>query len=374
MKEEEKKKKSSYLCLCLRYCHYAVKDKKNLVIIYTQYCEFAACIIMALITKAANKSSTYFTIRMLGYRFQSTQHQQDSEKHFDDEQFPVLNFKQVKSQRIARRKAFRPDVPPPRTQQMATDQDWGAVWPGPKSFNPSAVPLPLRQGYVEQKNKIPPGKFANAELMKIPNFLHLTPPVIKKQCEALKQFCTPWPVGLDTEAKMKRHFPVDFISSDYCHALPTIRNPLSRIVTIQLKLESLTLDQHAKDKLLRLVGERYNSDTDVLTLVADRCPLKKQNYDYAMYLLTALYHESNMVEPWEETKSEADMEYYAFQRNRSKISSESILNWGKSKEDTHREAPVEYANSVEQLFNDGENEYNLQKYKEQTLLLLGIAK
>jgi len=33
---------------------------------------------------------------------------------------------------------------------------------------------------------ISPGKYANAELMKIPNFLHLTPAHVKKHCEALK--------------------------------------------------------------------------------------------------------------------------------------------------------------------------------------------
>jgi len=33
---------------------------------------------------------------------------------------------------------------------------------------------------------IAPGKYANAELMKIPNFLHLTPAHVKKHCEALK--------------------------------------------------------------------------------------------------------------------------------------------------------------------------------------------
>lgn len=257
---------------------------------------------------------------------------------------------------------------------MATDQDWGAVWPGPKTFVPATVPLQLRQGYISKKHQVPPGKFANAELMKIPNFLHLTPPVIKQQCEALKQFCTPWPKGLETEEKMKQHFPVDYISTDYCHALPTIRNPLSRIVTVQLKVDTLKLNKHAKDKFLRLVGERYNPDTDVLTLVTDRCPLKKQNYDYAMYLLTALYHESNVVEPWEDTKTEADMEYYDFQRNVAKVNSESILNWGKSEGDSRQEAPTSYATAVEQLFNDGENEYNLQKYKEQTVQLLGLAK
>jgi small subunit ribosomal protein S35 len=45
--------------------------------------------------------------------------------------------------------------------------------------------LPLHQGWVKP-GKTAPGKFANAELMKIPNFLHLTPPAIKRQCEALK--------------------------------------------------------------------------------------------------------------------------------------------------------------------------------------------
>jgi len=34
---------------------------------------------------------------------------------------------------------------------------------------------------------IAPGKYANAELMKIPNFLHLTPAHVKKHCEALKR-------------------------------------------------------------------------------------------------------------------------------------------------------------------------------------------
>ena len=30
-----------------------------------------------------------------------------------------------------------------------------------------------------------------------------------------------------------------------------------------------------------------------------RCPTRKQNIDYTNYVLTALYHESNKVEPWE---------------------------------------------------------------------------
>lgn len=173
---------------------------------------------------------------------------------------------------------------------MPMDQDWGSVWPGPRSFHPATVPLPLHQGFV--KKGAPPNKYGNLELMKIPNFLHLTPPVIKRQCEALKQFCTKWPEALDTDEKCTKHFPLEVSTSDYCHSSPTIRDPLSRIVTLKIKLSSLSLDTHAKDKFLRLVEERYDETTDTVTIVTDRCPTRKQNYDYAMYLLTALYHES----------------------------------------------------------------------------------
>lgn len=122
--------------------------------------------------------------------------------------------------------------------------------------------------------------------MKVPNFLHLTPPVISRQCEAIKKFCTPWPKGLETEEKQEKHFPLKVISSDYIYGFPTIRNPYSRIVTIKLRLNRLNLNEHARDKFLRLVDSRYNDATDELTIVTNRCPLKKQNYDYAIYLLT----------------------------------------------------------------------------------------
>lgn len=122
-------------------------------------------------------------------------------------------------------------------KRMKETQDWGAVWSGPKSFHPSVVPFPIRQGYVRAHSKVlpPPDGYGNAELMKIPNFLHLTPPAVKKQCEAIKRFCTPWPENLETDAKCEHHFPIEFITSDYCHGLPTIRNPLARIIALQVR-------------------------------------------------------------------------------------------------------------------------------------------
>ena len=60
----------------------------------------------------------------------------------------------------------------------------------------------------------------------------------------------------------------------------------------QVNLKYLDLDYHARDKLLRLVGNRHDKATDEVAIVADRCPLSSQNADYCHYLLTVVYNES----------------------------------------------------------------------------------
>lgn len=210
--------------------------------------------------------------------------------YFRFSEFRVLELYSQKRAMQEKRKTRKISVPPPRATDMPVDQDWPSVWPGARTFHPATVPLPLRQGY--QEKGVPPNKYANAELMKIPNFLHLTPPAIQRHCEALKQFCTKWPTTLEDKEKCTKHFPVEIITSDYCYSSPTIRDPLARIVSLQVKLSSLYLDTHAKDKLLRLLGNKYNPETDIITITADRCPTRKQNLEYAWYLLTAVYHES----------------------------------------------------------------------------------
>lgn len=140
-----------------------------------------------------------------------------------------------------------------------------------------------------------------------------------------------------------------------------------------MKLATLNLDAHAKDKFLRLVGDRYDPETDDITIVTDRCPLRKQNYDYAQYLITALFHESWMREPWEDTKSEVDMEVYIWSCNKSKETSEAILNWGTTSGDDKRSPHLEYAQSVEKLINEGENSYNLDNYKKEVLKLFNLT-
>lgn len=128
------------------------------------------------------------------------------------------------------------------------------------------------------------------------------------------------------------------------------------------------MDAHARDKFLRLIGQRYNTDTDIVTITVDRCPTKKQNFEYAQYLLTALYHESYIREPWEDKKIEDDMEYYDWEQNVSKKRAETILRWDKAVD-----APIpstdSYAKSVERVLNEDETIENVSKYKEQVLKL-----
>lgn len=138
-----------------------------------------------------------------------------------------------------------------------------------------------------------------------------------------------------------------------------------------MKLATLKLDAHAKDKFLRLVGRRYNPETDDITIVTNRCPLRKQNYDYTQYVLTALFHESWIKEQWEDTKAEIDMEVYIWSRNKSKVTSEAVLNWNISDDKTKSPAP-EYGRSVERIINEGENSYNLDSYKQEVLKLLNL--
>lgn len=291
-------------------------------------------------------------------------------KQHKEEEFRVLNLRPHTRQAVVRRQFRKMPSLPPRFKQMPTDQDWGNVWPGPKTFHPASVPLPMRQGFTEG-GKAAPGKFVNAELMKIPNFLHLTPPVVRRQCEAIKQFCTLWPKGIENEEKMEKHFPLRVITTDYCLSSPTVRNTLARVVALKVKLAQLNLDEHARDKFLRLVKARYNKETDEVTIVTDRCPLRKQNFDYAMYLLTALCHESRTVEAWEAEKGLDDMEQYVWNQNKSKETSEAILNWGR-KEEERVAAPEKYATAVERLINEGENLPNVKQYKESVLELLGL--
>nr|XP_033809185.1 28S ribosomal protein S35, mitochondrial [Geotrypetes seraphini] len=269
----------------------------------------------------------------------------------------------------------------PRTEKMTEDQDWSNVYPTAAAFKPSVVPLPVRMGYPVNRG-VPPDKKGNLELIKIPNFLHLTPVAIKKHCAALKDFCTEWPAVLDSDEKCEQHFPIEIETADYISAGLSLRNPKARIVTLSVKLSSLNVDDHAKKKLIKLVGERYCKNTDTLTITTDRCPLRRQNYDYGMYLLTVLYHESWKTETWESEKTEADMEEYIWENSVSeKTLLETLCRMTTSEgaTDINREELIDsalvkdYKNSVESLKNEGETEDKIYIYKESVKKLLNLS-
>uniref|UniRef100_M3Y3C9 Small ribosomal subunit protein mS35 mitochondrial conserved domain-containing protein n=1 Tax=Mustela putorius furo TaxID=9669 RepID=M3Y3C9_MUSPF len=271
--------------------------------------------------------------------------------------------------RLLRRKAL-----PSRVEKMTVDQDWPSVYPVATPFKPSAVPLPIRMGYPV-KRAVRMAKEGNLELLKIPNFLHLTPEAIKKHRKTLKDFYTDWPAALDSDEKCEKHFPIEMDTTETIYLKP------QSVETLRVKLSSLNLDDHAKKKPIKLVGERYCKTTDVLTIKTNRCPLKRQNYEYALYLLTVLYHESWKTEEWEKDKIEADMEEYVWNSSSSeKNILETLLqmkaaekNLQVNKEELLATKEVEeYKKSVVNLKNEGDNENTLSQYKESVKKLLNL--
>jgi len=129
-------------------------------------------------------------------------------------------------------------------------------------------------------------------------------------------------------------------------------------------MSSLDLDAHAKDKLSRLIGKRYNPKTDIITLTVENCPLRKQNYDYAMYLLTALYHESWNLEPWEDQKSEQDMEKYVWDGSISQKKVAQILSLDYKDGQPFPTTPTidKYVDATTMLHNDGEDLSAVHEY------------
>ncbi|XP_068168879.1 small ribosomal subunit protein mS35 [Antennarius striatus] len=262
----------------------------------------------------------------------------------------------------------------PRSESMPLDLDWTAVYPAAASFKPNTVPLPVRMGFPV-KGGVPPDKKGNLELIKIPNFLHLTPTAIKKHCEALKPFCTEWPSALDTDAKCDQFFPIKVESTDYVSASLSVRNPAARVVHLKVKMSSLNLDDHARKKMIKLVGDRYCKETDVITIKTDHCPLRQQNKDYAMYLLTVLYHESWKTEAWEAEKTRADMEEYSWDGSRSQKNLLQLLGrggGGGEEELLGRSDVQEYKESVTRLKNHGESESTVDQYKDAVKKLLQL--
>ncbi|CAJ0568720.1 unnamed protein product, partial [Mesorhabditis spiculigera] len=259
----------------------------------------------------------------------------------------------------------------PRSETMEPDQDWPNVWPAARSFNASVVPLP-KQG--------------NLELVKIPNFLHLTPAAIQRHCEVIKKFCTPFPAELKKEEAVDQFLPMSLYYNDYVHQGSSIRDPRSRVVTTTLKVKNLGLTDAAYQKIQRLAGQRYDEATDTLTILTDRCHTRKQNDDYGQYLLTVLYHEAHKVEQWEQQATRVDALKLEFDGSASKEKIISLLQRAKECDalspsvqlsaDSKGDEPElqQFAEKWNRYRNEKESPASTRSYAESVKSLLGIPK
>ncbi|KAK0048372.1 28S ribosomal protein S35 mitochondrial, partial [Biomphalaria pfeifferi] len=207
-------------------------------------------------------------------------------------------------------------------------------------------------------------------------------------------FCTQWPQGLDTDEKCRRFFPLETMTSDYVFSAPSIRDDRARFASIKFYLSDLKLDYHARDKFIRLVGDRYNKKTDEVTFETGRCPLKSQNIEFLKFVFTVVYFESWKHEDWENSKELQDMEQYFWDLNASRKNCISLLKKIKTIDENKATEsnrldylpsdildentlcalpPIQdYKAAVEDLFNKGENFQTINKYKESVKSLLNI--
>ena len=110
-----------------------------------------------------------------------------------------------------------------------------------------------------------------------------------------------------------------------------------------------------------------------MTIVTDRCPTRKQNRDYGIYLLTVLYHESNRVQPFEESKSEHDDEKFIWDRSKAKAALEEYLEICKETAERDSIPNIEKFGSVmTKLVDEGETQENLEELKNASIEFLEL--
>jgi len=210
--------------------------------------------------------------KRVGVRFFSTEPQSIEDVVLRDEEDKEMRSKRkflplkIKPDpEVLRTRKEKIDLTPlPRSVKMDPDQDWTNVWPTGATFRHSVAPFPLRMGVSANSSEndgISPDKSVNVELLKISNFLHLTPGHVEKHCRALQPFCSDWPEGLDTEEDFDRHFPVEVTTQDFVYSW-SLRDERAKINTVKVKVSSLHLDEHGRDKLVRLAEGRLTHAPD----------------------------------------------------------------------------------------------------------------
>ncbi|MES1905703.1 MAG: 28S ribosomal protein S35, mitochondrial, partial [Paramarteilia canceri] len=224
--------------------------------------------------------------------------------------------------------------------------------------------------------KLPPGPEANLELIKISNFLHLTPNHIKQHCEMIRsKFCN----FLPTEDKefmnlIAEEMPIDLETIDFLYDSPHSYDERSRKVTLSIKVEDLKLSKEQKAKLVKLAGNFYNFQENKLKIVADKCPLRSQNIDYSLFLLQVLYRESKKLHHWEKERTLEDLIEYDWDKGSSKTFLKEFENKVVNKADKETIKKFDqYKKAVEEFHNKPDDSDAMSEYKNAVLDILKLS-
>lgn len=123
-----------------------------------------------------------------------------------------------------------------------------------------------------------------------------------------------------------------------------------------------------------------------------RCPYRRQNEDYANYLLTTLFYESKVIiiifinilrililksiwykknfEEWEKEINEDDRVQFIWEETKSKTNIEELSK--RSIRPLRPEALKNYGERLEKVFDQGESQENLDGYKAAVMNILKV--
>uniref|UniRef100_A0A914BZR5 Ribosomal protein S24/S35 mitochondrial conserved domain-containing protein n=1 Tax=Acrobeloides nanus TaxID=290746 RepID=A0A914BZR5_9BILA len=243
-----------------------------------------------------------------------------------------------------------------RRYRITPEMDWPSHWPTAKTYNAQVCPLPIRREYQKHPGLVTPRDgFNNTEMLKIPNFLHLTPTAIKRHCEAIKEFFTPFPESIKKQKKAFRdeYFPITMKYSDFVHQSNSIRDCRSRTVTLIMSDVTFNLkDVRERTKFRQLAGNRWNEQTKTLSFVVDRCYTRKQNQDYIDFLITALYSETKKEASWEKLKTRADTLNIDFQGSSTEDRLVNILAGIQKRSAEKEQKPVAFSPVLSEIEKD----------------------
>lgn len=127
--------------------------------------------------------------------------------------------------------------------RTAYDSNLSQIFTSSSVFNAALLQLPIRMGRPIKPEVLPPRAAGNIELLKIPNFFHLTPQKVRRDTDALTDLCTQWPEKLNNR-------PIRLYSRNYLYAGPSVAHPKSHTVKLEVNYDYYCCGQHTCSTVL----------------------------------------------------------------------------------------------------------------------------